>query len=210
MLVTMLVSTMVFSACGDDDDKEKSMVGKINTMLTGGWRGQPVTGSGMIICKFGNDGSIGVAVSNASGNYTEQNGTYTFTGLSENGVVTARWNDGTSEEMPAGSITSTSMYLKKGNVNYKLTRADLDDDEEKPSGGGSGSNVCHSCRGTGQCQMAGLGCYGTGKCGYCNGRGYTGSGSFTFTCTLCKGARTCKYCGGDGICSTCGGTGLRY
>ena len=63
MLVTMLVSTMVFSACGDDDDKEKSMVGQINTMLTGGWRGQPVTGSGMIICKFGNDGSIGVAVS---------------------------------------------------------------------------------------------------------------------------------------------------
>ena len=76
------------------------------------------------------------------------------------------------------------------------------------SGGGTTKTAtCLSCRGSGECQMGGLGCNGTGKCGTCKGKGYVGSSSFNVKCYTCNGDRTCKYCKGTGVCTTCNGTG---
>lgn len=68
---------------------------------------------------------------------------------------------------------------------------------------------CTSCKGTGICKMAGLGCGGTGNCGGCDGKGYTGSGSFTIKCIRCNGKKICKYCEGTGECSSCDGYGYK-
>lgn len=212
MMATLLLS--VFVACGSDDSNDDgNIVRSINQALTGGWRGTPITGKGAIVCNFGSDGSLGVAVSNASGSYTEQRGTYTFTGQEANGVVNATWSDGTTEQLVAASITATSMYLEKGGVNYSMSRADVDesdddegDDDNQQSGGGS--SVCSSCKGTGQCLASGLGCKGTGECKNCKGIGWYGP-NLRIKCVICSGTGTCTYCKGTGVCKWCGGTGVR-
>ena len=112
------------------------------------------------------------------------------------------------------------LALVAGMTMFMSCSKDDDDDGNsgKPDSSISGGNdntpryerrECTSCRGTGDCKMAGLGCNGTGDCGGCNGRGYTGSGSFTIRCIRCNGKGTCKYCNGSGICSTCDGYGYK-
>lgn len=218
VMMAVLMMT-AFVACGDDDKDDGGTVNGINQKLTGGWRGKPMTGSGAIICNFGSNGSLGVAVSNSSGNYTEQNGTYTFTGLEESGVINANWNDGTTEQLSAASITTSSMILTKSGVIYNMERAEVDnsgnDDEDEVTPGGDnqpsdgGMHLCKRCNGSGKCVTTkwSVGCDGTGKCSYCKGRGYTGSGSFTIKCTMCNGTRACRFCDGTGECADCDGTG---
>ena len=141
-IFVMAVVCVGFASCGDDDEDNGVIdnsgdtgVGIISKALTGSWTGKPVGQSGMLVCKFGENGSLDMAVSGARGNATEWHGTYTFTGSSEGGIITAKWNDGTEESIQVAYITANTMTLVKNYISYQMKRGEPDDDSAEDNEG---------------------------------------------------------------------------
>lgn len=155
-IFVMAVVCVGFASCGDDDEDNGVIdnsgdtgVGIISKALTGSWTGKPVGQSGMLVCKFGENGSLDMAVSDAHGNATEWHGTYTFTGSSEGGIITAKWNDGTEESIQVAYIEANTMTLVKNYISYQMKRGEPDDDstedyEGDDNGGYGGEESAHN------------------------------------------------------------------
>lgn len=78
------------------------------------------------------------------------------------------------------------------------------------------NNKCHMCLGSGKCVTHNAhsksACGGSGKCGWCNGRGILHiSTRANDLCPNCekRGNGKCKRCHGTGKCPTCNGTGTK-
>lgn len=77
--------------------------------------------------------------------------------------------------------------------------------------------VCHMCGGSGKCCSMSASsasikshCNGSGKCGWCSGKGWVYSGSDVIECGVCRGKKKCTSCYGTGECKYCNGKGTRY
>ena len=75
--------------------------------------------------------------------------------------------------------------------------------------------TCPVCNGAGTCQPAGYRgsqsnktyCWGSGKCGFCGGDGYTYVAGNLVSCVTCNGKGKCAKCNGTGKCHNCHGSG---
>ena len=111
-----------------------------------------------------------------------------------------------------------------GSSSSSSSSSAYDSDNSYSSGGSSYSSSskvrandkCHMCLGSGKCVTHNAhsksACGGSGKCGFCNGRGVLHiSTKANDLCPNCekRGNGKCKRCHGTGKCPTCHGTGTK-
>jgi hypothetical protein len=133
-------------------------------------------------------------------------------GEGKSATITASSNDGSWIDNN-GILHINGSSAPRNNRNKQSS---YDSDYDSHSSGGAGRSKCMTCLGSGKCSSRSSGadryyCHGSGKCGYCYGKGfvYNSYTSDDIKCSSCSGTGTCQYCYGSGKCNTCGGSGHR-
>ena len=110
-----------------------------------------------------------------------------------------------------GALTGQSTT---GTVNYDTYSQSSGNSYNTVSSSGSSASEktkCKRCLGSGNCSSLSATankyyCHGSGKCGYCNGKGWLQKYGQTIECSACINGK-CHYCNGTGKCSDCNGKG---
>lgn len=116
----------------------------------------------------------------------------------------------------SGSNSDSSYSGSYNSSGYNSSHSDISNSTGSSSSSSKRESSCHRCFGTGQCTATIGGsadnnshCSGSGKCGWCNGKGWDYYNGKQKTCAVCNGTKKCHTCSGTGKCQFCGGKGYR-